>query len=178
MYAWVDGCMHGYIITCLCRDCVLPGWWSIEKILHQAEDVVDVLRAVAPPRIYQYIPFYDNSATHNKSEDLTLATSKLNAKWGGKQAGLRDSTMLEGCIGSHAAIMWFLTGRRGRGPTWVSEGTPDAVAKVCTLTVGDVDYAKFQDDDPPPFYDLNAEKYDRPMTVEEKTQEVNRCIIF
>ena len=139
---------------------------------------MDVLRVVAPPRIYQYIPFYDNSATHNKREDLTLATSKLNAKWGGKQPGLRDSTMLEGCIGPHAAIVWFLPGGHGEESKWVSEGTAGAVAKVCTLTVGDVDYGKFQDDDAPPFYDLNAEKNDRPMTVKEKRKEVSRFIIF
>ena len=54
-------------------------------MLYQVEDVVDVLRVLAPPRIYQYIAFYDNSIIHNKSEDLTLTTSKLSAKWGGRQ---------------------------------------------------------------------------------------------
>ena len=130
------------------------GWWGLVKMLHQAEDVVDVLRVVAPPRIYQYIPFYDNSSIHNKREDLTLNASKTSAKWGGKQSGLRDSKIIEGCIGANPALMWYLPGQgtgewRG-GPKWVSEGTAGAVELDCKLKLGDIDYGFFQDDDPPP----------------------------
>lgn len=151
------------------------GWWSIDKILHQAEDVVDVLRVVAPPRIFQYIPYYDNSATHNKRGDMTLATGRLNAKWGGKQLGLRDSKIIDGCVGNHEATMWYIPGLgKDGGPKWVSEGTPGSIAREFTLKVGDTDYGQFQMDDPPPFYDLDAEKSDRPMTVTEKAAELKR----
>ena len=154
------------------------GWWSLPKILHQCEDVLDVLRVVAPPRLYQYIPYYDNSSIHNKREDLTLSTSKLNAQWGGKQVGLRDSKLLPGCVGPHEALMWYLPGQgsgewRG-GPKWVIEGTVGAICKDFTLSVGDVDYARFQPDDPPPFYDLKAQRYDRDMTATEKQLERDR----
>ena len=193
------------------------GWWTIVKILHQAEDMLDVLRVVAPPRLYQYIPYYDNSATHNKREDLTLATSKLNAKWGGKQAGLRDSELVQGCIGPNAAIMWHLPGQGTAewegGHKWVREGTAGAVIFNCNLKVrerhspspspmpspmhtphpcipciplthvprtlphprprprphqvGDIDTGTFKDTDPPPFYDLRAQRFDRDMTAAE-----------
>ena len=138
----------------------------------------DVLRVIAPPRLFQYIPFYDNSATHNKRGDLTLTTSRLNAKWGGKQLGLRDSKLIPGCVGVFNAVMWYIPNRGVAewegGPKWVKEGTAGAVSKYCTLKVGDIDYAVFQPDDPPPFYELKAQRYDRPMTVSEKRAELAR----
>ena len=139
--------------------------------------MVDVLRVVAPSRIYQYVPYYDNSATHNKRGDMTLATSRLNAKWGGKQLGLRDSTLVEGCVGSNPAIMWYLPGKGDDGgPKWVPEGTAGAVSRDCTLRTGDIDHGCFLIDDPPPFYDLGAEKHDRLMTAHEKAVEIARFV--
>lgn len=152
------------------------GWWSIDKILHQAEDVVDVLRVVAPPRIFQYIPYYDNSATHNKRSDMTLTTGRLNAKWGGKQVGLRDSKLIDGCVGTNDAIMWYLPGHEHGDCTWVTEGTTGAIAHNFTLKTGDIDYGRFQIDDPPPFYELSAEKHDRAMTHKEKAVELARYL--
>ena len=134
-----------------------------------------MLRVVAPPRIFQYIPYYDNSATHNKRGDMALATGRLNAKWGGKQLGLRDSKLIDGCAGHNKAIMWCLPGQgKDGGPKWVSEGTPGSISREFTLKTGDTDHGRFQIDDPPPFYDLSAEKNDRPMTAEEKTVELKR----
>ena len=156
------------------------GWWTLPKILHQAEDVVDVLRVLAPPRLYQYVVYYDNSATHNKREALTLSVANLGAKWGGKKRGLRDSTIVEGCVGNNSAILWYLPGRgTGEwegGPKWLENEKAGAVMRVCTLKVGDVDYGKFRDDDPPPFYDLGAQRYDRPMTALEKIAERARYL--
>ena len=163
--------------------CMMPGedkdgWWSLDKILRQAEDVEDVLRVLAPPRLYQYIPFYDNSATHNKRETLTLSTSNLLAKWGGKKPGLRDSTLVDGCVGPNAATLWCIPGKGSGewrdGPKWLQEEVPGAVLKTFTLAVGDVDYGRFCADDPPPFYDLKAQRYDRPMTATEKNAERSR----
>ena len=154
------------------------GWWTLDKILQQAEDVMDVLRVVAPPRLYQYIPYYDNSSTHNKREDMTLSCSKLNAKWGGRQIGLRDSKLVKGCVGNIVAVMYYLPGQGvgewQNGPKWVPEGTNGAVEKVCTLKDGDIDHGQFQPDDPPPFYELDAQRYDRPMTDTEKREERDR----
>ena len=139
--------------------------------------MTDVLRVVAPPRIYQYIAFYDNSATHNKRGDMTLATSRLNAKWGGRQLGLRDSKLVDGCVGPNPAMMWYLPCESvDEGVKWVSKGTEGAVGHDCTLKTGDVDYGRFQKDDPPPFYDLDAQKYDRVMTAAEKAVEMGRSV--
>ena len=52
--------------------------------------------------------------------------------------------------------------------------TAGSVVKDCTLKVGDFDYAVFQPNDPPPFYELKAQRYDRPMTVSEKRSELVR----
>ena len=74
--------------------------------------------------------------------------------------------------------MWFLprqgTGEWQGGPKWVTEGTAGAQAVDITLKVGDVDHGLFQRDDPPPFYDLQARRFDRPMTAREITSERKR----
>lgn len=154
------------------------GWWRLHNLLHQCEDLRDVLRVVAPPRLYQYIPHFDNSATHNKKEDVSLSTSQLSAKWGGRQIGVRDSEIIDGCIGKMPAVLWYLpgegTGEWEDGPKWVPVGTKNAVCKVFTLKVGDIDHRVFQENDPPPFYDLDAPRRDRPMTRAEKTAEQQR----
>lgn len=151
-------------------------------MLHQAEDVMDVLRVVAPPRLYQYIPYYDNSSIHNKSADLTLSASKTNCKWGGKQVGIRASKIIPGCIGPNPALMWCLpgqgTGEWEGGPKWVTEHTAGAVTIDITLKVGDIDYGVYQEDDPPPFYDLKARRHDRPMTAREIVCERSRFVFI
>ena len=151
-------------------------------MLHQAEDVLDVLRVVAPPWLFQYIPFYDNSSIHNKRDDLTLSASKTNSKWGGKKVGLRSSRIIPGCIGPNRAVMWCKpgqgTGEWQGGAKWVPEGTEGAVEVDITLKVGDTDYGLFQEDDPPPFYDLNARRHDRPMTFREIHKERTRFVLF
>ena len=137
---------------------------------------------LAPPRLYQYVPYYDNSATHNKREELTLSVGNLGAKWGGRKRGLRDSTIVEGCVGNKTAILWYLPGRgTGEwegGPKWLANEQSGAVMKVCTLKVGDVDFSKFRDDDPPPFYDIEAQRYDRPMSERKKISERIRYLLF
>ena len=68
--------------------------------------------------------------------------------------------------------MWYLPGHDG--PKWVCEGTTGSISREFTLKTGDVDYGRFQMNDPPPFYDLGAEKNDRPMTAREKSVEKQR----
>ena len=77
--------------------------------------------------------------------------------------------------------MWYLPGKgtgewRG-GPKWVPEGTDGAVQLDMKLKVEDIDYGRFKDDDPPPFYDLNAQRVDRPMTASEITVERERFVV-
>lgn len=68
--------------------------------------------------------------------------------------------------------MWYLPGRGAdEGPRWVKAGTRGAQELDCQLKVGQTDYGFFQPQDPPPFYDLKAEKDDRPMKAREITAE-------
>ena len=160
---------------------LLTGWWTLTRMMNQAEDLRDVLRVVAPPRLFQYIAFYDNSTTHNKREDLTLSVSSLGAKWGGKKRGLRDSVMIEGCIGDESSCLWYIpnagTGEWAGGPLWLRTEKPGAKKMDCRLHVGDTDHGRFQPDDPPPFYQLDAPRYDRDMTNTEKRVERERRVV-
>ena len=68
------------------------------------------------------------------------------------------------------------TGEWEGGPKWLSNEEPGAIMKVCTLKVGDVDYGKFRDDDPPPFYDIKTQRYDRTISESEKISARTRCL--
>ena len=57
---------------------------------------------------------------------------------------------------------------------WVPEGIAGAQTVDITLKVGDIDHGLFQPDDPPPFYDLQARRFDRPMTAREIASERTR----
>ena len=96
--------------------------------------------------------------------------------------GVRDSVLLTGCVGNKEAVMWYLPGQGvgewKNGPMWVVEGTEGALEKRFTLHDGEVDYGKFQPGDPPPFYDLHAPKYDRPMTDKETRLERSRLVLM
>ena len=61
--------------------------------------------------------------------------------WGGKQALLRDSTVLPDSLGNSDAKMYFIP-HKGRGqwkdgPKWVADPCPGAVEKNMSLKTGD-----------------------------------------
>lgn len=94
---------------------------------------------------------------------------------------MSDFKLTSGCVNEEGglSIMYFLP-NQGRGEwegglLWCKENTSGAVRRDCQLKVGQVDYDRFQQDDPPPFYDLNTQRFDRPMTITEKTLERAKC---
>ena len=89
--------------------------------------------------------------------------------------GLRDSKLIDGCVGHNKAIMWYLSGQgKDGGPKWVSEGTAGSISREFTLKTGDTDDGRFRMNDPPPFYDLSVKKNDRLMTAKEKAVELKK----
>lgn len=88
------------------------GWGSLDLLMNQCQDLRDVLKVVAPSNQCQYIPYFDNSFTHNKREDKALIATNMLVKWG-KQAGVHDSVIGadDGWIGEHPAVMWCLPGK-------------------------------------------------------------------
>ncbi len=91
---------------------------------------MDCFEVLYPDR--QLVAEVDWSAGHGKRKDDGLDASKMNVGWGGSQARMRSTTIQDGCLGG------LLT----------------------TLSIGDVQHMVFQEDDPPPFDQADAPKYD------------------
>ena len=74
--------------------------------------------------------------------------------WGGKQAKLRDSTVLPDSFGDSKPKMHFIPGKgRGEwqdGPKWVDGPCRGAVEKDMSLKTGDKITHVFGPEDPPP----------------------------
>ena len=87
--------------------------------------------------------------------------------WGGKQPLLRKSTVLTGSLGHfHVPAKMFYIPKQGKGqwqdgPKWVSKPCKGARELDLSLKPDDVIHNVFQHNDPPPWYDLKAPRYDR-----------------
>ena len=98
--------------------------------------------------------------------------------WGGKQALLRDSTVLPDSLGDSDAKMYFIPGKGcdqwKDGLKWVADPCPGAVEKNMSLKTGDKISHVFGPDDPPPWYDLDAPRFSRPRTDAENAKETKK----
>ena len=110
---------------------------------------------------------------------VQVATS-VGLAWGGKQPVLRDSSVLEGCLGNYdlPATMYYIP-RKGRGdwkggPKWVDGPCAGAKKKDMSLKTGQKITNVFGPNDPPPWYDLNAPRYARVRTDAENDKETRR----
>jgi hypothetical protein len=98
----------------------------------------------------------------------------MNVKYGGKKgAGMRDTTMVDGCLGDGDAMLWKVLDSDGQLLGWFptaaaaaacsAEHDTSTVAAVdCKLKVGEVQTMEFSDDAgaPPPFYATDASRED------------------
>jgi hypothetical protein len=69
----------------------------------QTEDVVDCLQVKYP--FHDIILLFDQSSGHAKKRNDGLNTVELNMKWGGNQKVMRDSVIIEGCLGPYQASL-------------------------------------------------------------------------
>ena len=97
---------------------------------------------------------------------------------GGKQAKLRESTVLPDSLGDSKPKMYYIPGKgRGEwqdGPKWVDGPCPGAVEKDMSLRTGRKISHVFGPYDPPPWYDLKAPRFSRPRTAVEIDKETQR----
>ena len=98
----------------------------------------------------------DHSAGHAKYREDGLHVGNMNVRFGGKQRALRDTNMVEGCLGPGEAKMYL---NRGAWGTQFIEG-------VTTRTVdlnpkpGETQTMSFPPNAPPPFYACDAPRSD------------------
>ena len=179
------------------------GWWDEVKLMHQSEDLLDFLEAWDTDKEYQFVGHFDQSVAHNKKNADALVclffhfyihehtrshthththapqvATNIGMSWGGKQAKLRESTVLPDSLGDSKPKMYFIPGKgRGEwkdGPKWVDGPCRGAVEKDMSYTSGDKISHVFGENDPPPWYDLNAPRFARPRTAEEIEKETRR----
>ena len=107
-------------------------------------------------------------------------STNINLSWGGKQPRLRESTVLPGTLGEFSvpATMLYVPrkgrGQWKRGPKWVAKRCTGVREKDMSLKEGQTISNIFNPEDPPPWYDLNAQRYPRARTDDEILQETAR----
>ena len=110
---------------------------------------------------------------------LQVATN-IGLNWGGKQTKLRDSTVLPGVLGEFAvpAKMHYVprqgTGEWEHGPKWVKERCRGSRMKNMALKPGQQISNVFGPNDPPPWYDLNAQRFPHTRIDDEILKETSR----
>ena len=80
------------------------GWWGLEDLIKQSEDVLDCLKAMDDP--YQHVCWFDQSVAHHRKSDRALVANKMNVNWGGAQPMMREVEMTAGCVGDAEATLY------------------------------------------------------------------------
>ncbi|CAM9599800.1 unnamed protein product, partial [Pylaiella littoralis] len=132
------------------------GYWNFEMFKEQVVDVLDVYEFLEPDM--QVVVEVDHSAGHAKQREDGLHVSNMNVKYGGKQKVLRDTVMVEGCLGPGEAKMYFANGK------WSTQFSEGAVCIDQKLKMGETQTSTFAVGAPPPFYDWEAPRKDTKVT--------------
>ena len=108
------------------------GYWDGEKMLAQTLDVLSMLEYKFPGKTFVFL--FDWSSGHDKKPVDSVILGNMRLKWGGKQPLMRPSTILE------------------------DYASPDPdIYRI--LKKGEPQHFIFQENDPPPFYELTAQDY-------------------
>jgi len=107
------------------------GYWTSYHMAVQLEDCVDCLKIMYPG--YEFVFLFDHSQGHVKKRTGALQATRVSLYFGGEQPIMRDSEIVEGCLGTFEP----------------------------KLKVGDVQKMFFQDTDEGPFYFSEEEKQSR-----------------
>lgn len=125
------------------------GYWDGVKFQVQCIDFLNVLEILYPHM--QVLLEVDHSSGHLKEQSDGLMVNAMGLRWGGKTTPKRDTLIEEGCLG---------------------EVVPMVGNKQ--LAIGMVQKMIFEEGDPPPFLDPDANVHDRVMNAVEKAKEVSR----
>ena len=130
----------------------------------QVKGVMDTMGFLHPD--LQLVFLFDWSSGHANKQDGGLAVLQMNAKYGDKKGkGMRDTEMVEGCLGKGEEKLRKLLAGDGRVLGWFASeaaatehGSGTVVEVDCKLKIGDTQHMEFSSnaDCPPPLYALNA----------------------
>ena len=79
------------------------GYWSYDHLVLQLEDLVDVLKVIAPGHMFVF--YFDHSCGHDRQQINGLNVNDIGKAFGGAQKIMRDSIMTEGTLGKHAPTL-------------------------------------------------------------------------
>ena len=161
------------------------GYWDYDKFAVQVIDFMDAFDALHPD--LQLLLEVDWSAGHAKHNPGALDVNGMNVSYGGAQKTSRESRIPNDAdeaatyLGPHPAVIkWngqvadlqHSARRAARGARAFPQLQSRAQEIDLKLKPGDVQYFYFREDDPPPFYDLDAPKYDTPTDKRNRKGEV------
>lgn len=147
------------------------GYWNYEKFEVQVIDYLDVFDALHPD--WQLLLEVDWSSGHAKHSAGALDVNSMNVSYGGAQRTPRDSTIPDDAdeaamyLGPYPAVIKHNGKVAAAPPPRARERqspraylAPFAQEIDCKLKPGDTHHFYFREDDPPPFYELDAPRVD------------------
>lgn len=79
------------------------GFWKHNYMALQTEYIVDCLQVLYPNTDILFL--LDQSSGHARKRLDSLNIVGLNGRWGGKQKKMRDTKIMEGCLGPHNKLL-------------------------------------------------------------------------
>ena len=89
------------------------GYWAKDHAAVQLEDAIDLLPVMYPD--HDVVFLFDQSSGHTKKRSDGLDAGGVNVEHGGKATSVRESALIDGCIGPFAGKMW----RRHPAISWL-----------------------------------------------------------
>ena len=101
------------------------GFWTYQHTVVQLEDCIDCVRVLLPE--FDHVFLFDSSSGHRKKREGGLDATHMNNGYGGAVPTMRDTIMVEGCLGPKSPRMLQLGetqrmsfGDGDIGPFWMT----------------------------------------------------------
>jgi hypothetical protein len=75
------------------------GFWNYNNMAIMTEDLVDCLQVLYP--VHDIMLYFDQSSGHCRKRHDGLNIVGMNGDWGGAQQKMRDTRIIEGCLGPY-----------------------------------------------------------------------------
>jgi hypothetical protein len=124
------------------------GFWNYMHMALMTEDLVDCLQVIYPN--HDFLLFFNQSSSHCQKRVDGLNVVGMNADWGGARKIMRDTEIIEGCLGPYPS----------------------------TLTIDDVQRLVFVDSDDGPHYRKKGGCTKEDVVVGKKRKKKNKTDVL
>ena len=134
------------------------GYWNYDKFSVQVTELMDCFDYLYPG--HQMLLEVDHSSGHTKKLPGGLCTDDMGLGIGGKKLAIRDTVIIEGCLGETLVYT----------ASWMDE-TVERNVIYRRLEINDIQHFIYKDDDLPPYLAPGTPKYDAEVLVLAKRRK-------